>query len=90
MLDPILKEIAAPSVEHRGAPFFALNAKLEQEEMRREMNVFHEMGMGGCFLHTRVGLATPYLEKDYMDAIRAEIDRLEEEIQRQQEQERLE
>ena len=77
MLDPILKEIAAPSVEHRGAPFFALNAKLEQEEMRREMNVFHEMGMGGCFLHTRVGLATPYLEKDYMDAIRAAIEECE-------------
>ena len=67
MLDPILKEIAASSVEHRGAPFFALNAKLEQEEMRREMNVFHEMGMGGCFLHSRVGLASPYMEKEYMD-----------------------
>lgn len=74
MLDPILKEIAAPSVDQCGAPFFALNAKLEPEEMRREMNVFHEMGMGGCFLHSRVGLASPYMEKEYMDALRAAIE----------------
>lgn len=74
MLDPILKDIAAPGVEMHGAPFFALNAKLDPEEMRREMNVFHEMGMGGCFLHTRVGLATPYLGKDYMDSLRAAIE----------------
>ena len=73
MLDSILKDIAAPAVEMHGAPFFALNAKLDPEEMRREMNVFHTMGMGGCFLHTRVGLATPYLGKDYMDSLRAVV-----------------
>ncbi len=77
MLDPILKDIAAPGVETHGAPFFALNAKLDPEEMRREMNVFHTMGMGGCFLHTRVGLATPYLGKDYMDSLRAAVEECE-------------
>ena len=77
MLDSILKDIAAPGVEMHGAPFFALNAKLDPEEMRREMNVFHTMGMGGCFLHTRVGLATPYLGKDYMDSLRAAVEECE-------------
>ena len=77
MLDSILKDIAAPGVEMHGAPFFDLNAKLDPEEMRREMNLFHTMGMGGCFLHTRVGLATPYLGKDYMDSLRAAVEECE-------------
>ena len=33
-----------------------------------------EMGMGAFFMHSRVGLDTPYLGKEWFDCIRSCID----------------
>ena len=63
-------EFAPPGSEYRGAPFWAWNGKLEPDELRRQLRIMGEMGLGGGFMHSRVGLATPYLSKEWFDCIR--------------------
>ncbi|NLX59419.1 MAG: hypothetical protein GXY74_10075 [Phycisphaerae bacterium] len=72
-----LAEFASPSSEYRGAPFWAWNGKLEPEELRRQIRLMHRMGLGGFFMHSRVGLDTPYLGRQWMDGIAACIDEAE-------------
>jgi hypothetical protein len=73
----MLKEkiFSSPAVEYRGMPFWSLNDRLEPEEMIRQVEEFHRAGMGGFFLHSRIGLTTEYLGKEWMDALHAAIER---------------
>ncbi|MGQ9662653.1 MAG: hypothetical protein ACUVWX_10015 [Kiritimatiellia bacterium] len=64
----------SPGSEFRGKPFWAWNAKLEPEELRRQIRIMHKMGLGGFFMHSRVGLATPYLGKEWFEAVSACVD----------------
>jgi hypothetical protein len=66
-----------PSSEYRGAPFWAWNGTLEEEELRRQIRQMHTMGLGGFFMHSRVGLGTPYLTEEWFDKIKACIDEAE-------------
>ena len=61
----------SPTSPYRGKPFWAWNGPLEAEELRRQIRVFKRMGLGGGFMHSRVGLATPYLSEEWFDLIRA-------------------
>lgn len=66
---------ANPDSEFRGAPFWAWNQKLDKETLERHMGYFGEMGMGGFHMHTRTGLDTPYMEEEYLDCVKACVDR---------------
>ncbi|MST97366.1 hypothetical protein FYJ85_09960 [Victivallaceae bacterium BBE-744-WT-12] len=74
MLDSILSRLPAPGKEFRGAPFWAWNGKLEPQELRRQINDFRGMGFGGFFMHSRVGLNTEYLGREWFECVRACID----------------
>lgn len=69
-----LDEFAAPGAAYRGKPFWAWNGKLEPAELRRQIRVMHRMGLGGFFMHARVGLATPYLSEEWFSCIDACLD----------------
>ena len=60
-----------PTNEYRGKPFWSWNGDLEEEELKRQIHVFQEMGMGGFFMHSRVGLKTPYLGEKWFSLINA-------------------
>jgi hypothetical protein len=62
------------SSEFRSAPFWAWNGKMKPEEVRRQINIMNEMGMGGFFMHSRMGLRTEYMSEEWFDAIKAGID----------------
>lgn len=70
-----MKELAEsftnPPAACRGKPFWAWNGKLEEAELRRQIRVFREMGLGGAFMHSRVGLATPYLSEEWFRLVGA-------------------
>ncbi|MBE5869365.1 MAG: hypothetical protein E7293_10510 [Lachnospiraceae bacterium] len=59
-----------PTKEYRGAPFWAWNGKLDKEVLREQMEVLRQMGFGGYNIHSRIGLATPYLGEEFMDCVR--------------------
>ncbi|MBD3183859.1 hypothetical protein GF312_16360 [Candidatus Poribacteria bacterium] len=65
------QQFISPSSVYRGKPFWAWNGPLKEEELRRQIRVFKDMGLGGGFMHSRVGLATPYLSEEWFDLIRA-------------------
>ncbi|MCS7186105.1 MAG: glycosyl hydrolase [Armatimonadota bacterium] len=58
----------------RGAPFWSWNDKLEPEELRRQIREFHRQGLGGFFMHARIGLDTPYMSWEWMRAVEACVD----------------
>ncbi len=65
---------AAPGARYRDTPFWAWNCKLELDQLRRQIDVFRQMGMGGFHMHARTGLGTPYLGPDFMKAVRGCVD----------------
>lgn len=67
-LDPVFRN---PPAAYRGKPLWAWNGRLGIPELRRQVRIFAEMGMGGYFMHSRVGLKTEYLGKAWFRAIEA-------------------
>jgi hypothetical protein len=74
MLHTALQEFTTPGAAYRGKPFWAWNGKLEPDELRRQVRAMHRMGLGGFFMHSRVGLDTAYLSDDWFTCIDACID----------------
>ena len=70
----LIKEFTNPGSEYRGAPFWAWNGKLEPEELRRQVRIMHQMGLGGFFMHSRVGLDTAYLSDEWFKCVDACVD----------------
>lgn len=60
-----------PTSEYRCTPFWAWNCELDNDELCRQIDVFKQMGFGGFHMHVRTGLVTPYLTDEYMDSIKA-------------------
>ena len=70
----ILPRLADPGPDFRGTPFWAWNARLDPDECREQIRAFAEMGLGGFFMHSRTGLATPFLGREWFDCVRACVD----------------
>ncbi|HOL66564.1 MAG TPA: glycosyl hydrolase [bacterium] len=73
----LVKEFSCPGSFYRGAPFWAWNGKLEPEELQRQVRIMKQMGLGGFFMHSRVGLDTAYLSEDWFRCVRACVDQAE-------------
>ena len=77
-MDPkFLRTFQSPTSQYRGAPFWAWNGTLEPEELRRQVRLMHRMGLGGFFMHSRVGLATAYLSDRWFECVSACVDEAE-------------
>lgn len=69
------EEFRAPGAQYRAIPFWAWNGKLEREELLRQIERLAQMGFGGFFMHSRTGLGTPYLSKEWFHFINACADK---------------
>ena len=70
----LIKAFEAPGVEYRGKPFWSWNGELEEKELKRQVDVMKEMGLGGYFMHSRAGLITEYLGDEWFDLINSTAD----------------
>jgi len=68
-------KFANPPAEYRSHLFYSLNDELTIEEVERQVESFKEAGVGGYYLHSRVGLLTEYLSDDWWQIIDAAIDK---------------
>lgn len=68
-----------PTSEYRATPLWAWNAKLEKDQLMRQVDSFKEMGFGGFHMHPRTGLATEYLSEAFMEMVTACCDKAEKE-----------
>lgn len=62
-----------PGKEFRSLPFFSWNDELEAKELARQIAEIDRGGWGGFFIHSRPGLITPYLGKEWMEAVRLSV-----------------
>lgn len=63
-----------PPKEYREVPFWSWNDDLDPEELVRQVALMDEAGWGGFFMHSRVGLRTPYMGERWMECIQACVD----------------
>ncbi len=73
--EPDRSLFARPSAEYRGAPFWSWNGTLDRARLLRQLDELAAMGMGGAHLHSRTGLATPYLGEEFRQHVRAVVER---------------
>ena len=73
-LKAIFEQAGGDGREFRGAPFWSWNDDLDPGELRRQAREMKVAGLGGFFMHARVGLITPYLGERWMECIRATVD----------------
>ncbi|MDR2176687.1 MAG: hypothetical protein LBP20_01435 [Treponema sp.] len=64
-----------PGSEYRAAPFWAWNNKLDKDELVWQIDQLKKLGYGGFHMHVRTGLATEYLSDEYMDCVRACVEK---------------
>ena len=67
-----------PTNEYRGEPFWALNNNLDKEKMKKQLDYFEEMGIGGAHMHCRTGLDIDYMSEEYLEHIKAVVERAKE------------
>lgn len=72
-----MKNFRDPPAELRARPFWSLNGSLEEGELKRQISVMREMGFGGAYLHSRTGLSTEYLSKEWFRLMNVCADELE-------------
>ena len=70
----ISAELKNPGLQYRPVPFWSWNDKLEPQELRSQINLMHEAGLGGYFMHARGGLLTGYMGEEWFDCVKASID----------------
>lgn len=68
------KLFANPTHEYRGRAFWSWNGDLKQDVLDRQADILKQMGFGGYFLHSRVGLATEYLGDEWFGLINHSAD----------------
>lgn len=70
----LIEKLKGDLRDYRSVPFWSWNDKLSKEELKRQIRLMKEQGMGGFFMHARGGLMTEYLSSEWFDAIRECID----------------
>ena len=65
-----IKNFKNPDKHYRAAPFWAWNTKLDKDELMRQIEIFKKMGCGGFHIHSRVGMATPYLSEEFFELVK--------------------
>jgi len=55
-------------------PFWSWNDDLDPQELCRQIALMDEGGWGGFFMHSRVGLRTPYMGQHWMTCVRTCVD----------------
>ena len=61
-------------MEYRPTPFWSWNDELTADQLGHQIREMRGAGLGGYFMHSRTGLATPYMSEEWMAGIQACIE----------------
>lgn len=76
--DKLKEKFLNPPNSCRAFPFWAWNARLDAQEIKEQARQMHEQGMGGFFMHSREGLETEYMGKEWMDCVQTAVNEAKE------------
>lgn len=57
--------------KYKCIPFWSWNERLDPKQLLEQIKWMDEVGIGGFFMHARSGLTTPYLGKEWFNAVKA-------------------
>lgn len=63
-----------PSKEYRDVTFWAWNNDLPEETLLHQIECFDKMGMGGFYMHSRIGLNVEYMGEEFLEKINICVD----------------
>ena len=63
-----------PPVQFRSFPFYSINDQLDPKEIKRQILDFKQAGFGGFYLHSRAGLLTEFLGKEWWEVMDAAVE----------------
>ena len=66
-------EFRNPARAFREMPFWSWNDRLDGDELVRQIRLMDEGGWGGFFMHSRLGLQTPYMGPAWLASVRASV-----------------
>lgn len=73
MNDRLKEQFRNPGADKRSIPFWAWNGKMDEEELRMQVRQMKQAGVGGFFIHSRIGLETEYLGTEWMNCVKAVV-----------------
>lgn len=66
-----------PSKENRDITFWAWNNDLPTETLLYQIDCFDKMGMGGFYMHSRIGMNVEYMSQEFLEKIKICVDEAE-------------
>jgi hypothetical protein len=69
------RQFANPPAAYRTMPFFVWNGEVNEADIDKHLAEYKAQGMGGLFVHPRVGLITPYLSERWFELYRYLVDK---------------
>lgn len=69
-----MEEFREPGADKRSIPFWSWNGKMDTEEIKAQIRQMKRAGVGGFFIHSRIGLETEYLGAEWMECVRAAVE----------------
>ncbi len=69
------KEFNNPPKEYSTTAFWFWNGTLEKEKLEEQITEMNDKGVYGAFMHARAYLKTPYLEKEWWDAVKVSVEK---------------
>ena len=73
---PVLEEFRDPGREYTLLPFWSWNGTLEEEELKRQIDLMIDKGVSGAFMHARAGInygETPYFSEGWWDVVETTV-----------------
>lgn len=68
-MEDVKRYFKNPGKEYRAIPFWSWNDKLISQDLIAQAKEFKEKGIGGFFMHSRVGLETEYMGEEWLKCI---------------------
>ena len=59
-----------PELKYKSVVFWSLNDLLTKEGIKQQLSKIKDAGLGGVFLHSRIGLVNEYLSDEWFDIIK--------------------
>ncbi len=70
-MDEMQRRLKNVHNDYRALPFWSWNDKLDKTLLKEQIQEMKKAGLGGYFMHARGGLETPYMGKEWFEAVQA-------------------
>jgi len=74
----LIEEFADPGIEYRPAPLWVWNNDVEREDIDLSLAELKKQGVGGVFIHPRIGLITEYLSDEWFELVEYSMEKAKE------------